>query len=135
VPLTCLAILNLANLVLAAAPTAAKPGASIAAYLASHDVPSAAALRALSSNPEKPLSAIAADTRAEPLVRARAVAALRLFPSAETRGFLGKLVEDKAQATSATDRMLVRRAAVALGWMAGPGTCERLARLFANADA
>jgi HEAT repeat protein len=45
---------------------------------------------------------------------------------------LGKLVEDKAQATSATDQLLVRRAAVALGWMAGPGACQRLALLFAN---
>jgi HEAT repeat protein len=139
VSLTYLAILGLA---LAAAPAATKPAATkpadgrapIAAYLASHDVATAAELRALSSTPAKPLLAIAADTRAEPLVRARAVAALRLYPSAETRGFLGKLLEDKAEATSATDRLLVRRAAVALGWMAGPGACEQIALLFANSD-
>ena len=136
----------LAMLALAAAPSAKPPSAAgtagkaaeermqLAAYLASHDVASAAELGALSGAPGRPLMAIAADARAPTLVRARAVAALRLWPSAEARSFLGRLVQDHAKATDATQRLLVRRAAVALGWMAGAGVCAHLALLFDNQD-
>ena len=79
--------------------------------------------------------AIASDGRVVGLVRARAVAALRLVPSHAVHAFLGKLVQSKAKATDATDRLIVRRAAVALGWMAGAGTAEKLALLFDNDDA
>jgi HEAT repeat protein len=145
VHLTYLAILGLA---LAAAPSArpsspapvgkaGKAGderSQLAAYLKSHDVPSAVELGALAKMPGRPLMAIAADARAEVLVRARAVAALRFWPSAETRSFLGKLVQEQAEATDATNRLLVRRAAVALGWLGGAGVCEQLALLFDNED-
>jgi HEAT repeat protein len=64
------------------------------------------------------------------------VAALRLVPTVGVRVFLGKLVSAKAKATDATDRLIVRRAAVALGWMAvGVDTVEQLAALFDNDDA
>jgi HEAT repeat protein len=140
VPLTCLAIVGC---VLAAAPAAAPFSAAgkaggerpkLEAFLADHDVPSVAELRALSSTPAKLLMAIVDDARAQGLVRARAVAALRLFPSADTRSFLGGLLEAKAKTGDATERLLLRRAAVALGWMAGPDVCEQLALLFANDD-
>jgi HEAT repeat protein len=141
VSLTCLAI---AAYVLAATPAAPPPSHAGAAndarpkvevYLAGHDVPTAAELRSLASAPEKPLMAIATDVRAEGLLRARAVAALRLVPSPEVQAFLGKLVQAKAKASDATDRLIVRRAAVALGWMAGPDAPEKLALLFENDDA
>jgi hypothetical protein len=106
----------------------------VAAYLASHDVPSANELSSLSGSPGKHLMAIAADARGKALIRARAVAALRLWPSAKTSDFLGKLVQDHATAADPTDRLLVRRAAVALGWIAGSGVCEQLALLFDNPD-
>lgn len=139
--LTYLAILALAAAASAKSASPADTAAQaedersrLAAYLAGHDVPSAAELRALSGTPGKPLMAIAADARAPALVRARAVAALRLWPSAETHRFLGRLVQDQAKASDATNRLLVRRAAIALGWMAGAGVCERLALLFDNSD-
>ena len=107
----------------------------IQAYLAAHDVPSAAELRALAASPENALMVIASDQRAEGLIRSRAVAALRLVATPEVRVFLGKLVQTKAKATDKTDRLIVRRAAVALGWLAGSGAVEQLALLFDNEDA
>jgi HEAT repeat protein len=147
VPLTCLAIVLSA---LAASPSSApapnvgvgKDGGKVTdgrpqieAYLAVHDVSSAAGLRALAAAPEKALMAIASDPAAEGLIRSRAVAALRLVATQEVRVFLGKLIQTKAKATDITDRLIVRRAAVALGWMAGSGTVEQLAMLFDNEDA
>jgi HEAT repeat protein len=107
----------------------------VEAFLAAHDVPTAAELRALAAAPENALMAIASDQRAEGLIRSRAVAALRLVATQEVRVFLGKLIQSKAKATDKTDRLLVRRAAVALGWMAQAGTVEQLALLFDNEDA
>jgi len=96
----------------------------------------AAELRALAKAPEAALMAIASDTKAEALIRSRAVAALRLVPTMDVRAFLGKLVVAKAKATDGTDRLIVRRAAVALGWLPpGPDTVEQLATLFENEDA
>jgi len=141
VHLTCLAI---AACTLAAAPESPPPRAGgaagdprpkVEAYLAAKDVPAAAELAALASAPEKPLMAIATDAKADGLLRARAVAALRLVPSPEVGAFLFKLIAAKAKASEATDRLIVRRAAVALGWLAGPGTPEQLALLFDNEDA
>jgi HEAT repeat protein len=66
------------------------------------------------------------------LTRSRAVAALRLLPSPTVQAFLGTLIESKAKATGETDRLILRRAAVALGWMAGSDAPEQLALLFEN---
>lgn len=140
--LTCLAIVLST---LAASPASAPASAGgkaregrsqCEAYLATHDVAVAAELRALAKAPEDALMAIASDTKAEGLIRSRAVAALRLVPTVGVRVFLAKLVSAKAKATDATDRLIVRRAAVALGWMAvGVDTVEQLAALFDNDDA
>jgi hypothetical protein len=142
VHLTCVAIVAsaLAAAAAAAAPvaTAGHPGGKgderpkLEAFLADHDVPSAAQLQTIARAPAKSLMTIAADAHAPALVRARAVAALRLFPSADTRSFLAGLIEAKAKTTDATEGLLVRRAAVALGWLGGPDVCEQIAVLFAN---
>lgn len=105
------------------------------AYLATHDVAVAAELRALAKAPENALMAIASDAKVEGLIRSRAVAGLRMVPTVGVRVFLGKLVRSKAKATDATDRLIVRRAAVALGWLAGAGAAEDVALLFENDDA
>ena len=104
-------------------------------YLSAHDVPVVAALDALSKAPEKTLMAIASDERGERLTRSRAVAALRLLPSPVVQEFLAKLIQDKASTADPTERLLLRRAAVALGWMSGSDAPERLAPLFENQDA
>jgi hypothetical protein len=119
-------------------PNDGRPGdgrSKIEAYLAAHDVASAADLQGLATAPEKALMAIASDLRVAGLVRSRAVAALRLVASREVQSFLTKLVQTKAKAIDATDRLIVRRAAVVRGWMAGAGTAEQLALLFDNDDA
>ena len=138
-PLTCLAIVLST---LAAHPSAASvpdggraSQSKFEAYLAAHDVPTAAELRALAKSPEDALMAIASDTRAEGLIRSRAVAALRLVPTLGVQAFLGKLLQGHAKATDPTERLIVRRAAVAIGWMAGPGAAEKLVPLFDNEDA
>lgn len=138
-PLTCLAI---AACLLGAAPASPKSPApkpenaraQIAAYLGSHDVATAAELRRLHAAPERPLMDIAVDGKVDGLIRARAVAALRLLPSSATHDFLGRLVSDKALSKEAADRLVVRRAAIALGWLAGPETDTKLAALFGNED-
>jgi hypothetical protein len=145
VSLTCLAIV-LSTLAAppasSSAPERGKDGGKASdgrskfeAYLAGHDVPLAAELRALAKTPEDPLMAIVSDTRVEGLIRSRAVAALRLVPTKGVQFFLGKLIETKAKATDASDRLIVRRAAVALGWMVAPGAAEKLDLLFENEDA
>lgn len=136
--LTCLAIVFS---VLAAKPSPSAVGneasgrSRVEAYLATHDVPVAEDLRALAPAPETALMAIVSDVRADGLLRSRAVTALRLVPSAVVHVFLGKLIRSKAKTTEATDRLIVRRAALALGWMSGTGAAETLALLFDNEDA
>jgi HEAT repeat protein len=106
----------------------------MAAYLGEHDVATAAELRALDGSPQKPLMAIARDGKAPPLVRARAVAALRVVATPEVHDFLAKLIDEKATTTDQAERLVLRRAAITQGWLAGPDAAARLASLFANAD-
>jgi hypothetical protein len=52
----------------------------------------------------------------------------------EVRRFLDQLIDDKAESIDPTERLLLRRAAIARGWLGGPGVEARLAKLFENAD-
>jgi HEAT repeat protein len=104
------------------------------AYLGDHDVPTAAELRALGKTPDQSLMALSSDAHAAGLVRARATAGLRFFPTPEVQTFLGKLIQKNAKATDATDRLIVRRAALALGWMVVADAPNTLALLFDNDD-
>jgi hypothetical protein len=104
------------------------------AYLGDHDVPTADELRALGKAPDKTLMALSSDTHADGLVRARATAGLRFFPTPEVQTFLGKLIQKNAKTTDATDRLIVRRAALALGWMVAATASDTLALLFDNDD-
>jgi HEAT repeat protein len=103
-------------------------------YLATHDVAAVQDLRAVQASPEALLMTIADDARVQGLTRARAVSALALLPSTRAQAFFGRLVKDKAKSKDPGERLVVRRAALALGWMAGPGTPESLATLFDNDD-
>lgn len=103
-------------------------------YLSKHDVPTAADLNGLGHAPEKTLMAVSSDTHADGLVRARATAGLRFFSTPEVQTFLSKLVQSKAKATDATDRLIVRRAALSLGWMVATGAPDVLVLLFDNDD-
>lgn len=104
------------------------------AYLADHDVPTAAELQALGKAPEKTLMALSSDAKADGLVRARATAGLRFFPTPEVQTFLAKLIQSHAKTTDATQRLVLRRAALDLGWMVGAGAPDALVLLFDNDD-
>ncbi len=139
-------LLGFCAAVLLALPAAASPNAAQArpepaaeraafqAYLENHDVPSADELEKLGPSPAKTLIAIASDEQLKGLTRARAVSALRLWPSPVVQSYLEGLIQNKATATAAADRLMLRRAAIALGWMAGSNAPDLLAALFANED-
>jgi HEAT repeat protein len=136
-----LCVAGLVALPVAASPDAAQakpqPAAQRAAfelYLEKHDVPAADELEKLGPSPAKELIAIASDEHAQGLTRARAVSALRLWPSPVVQSYLENLIQDKATAAAPDDRLLLRRAAIALGWMAGSDAPDLLAALFANED-
>jgi HEAT repeat protein len=104
------------------------------AYLGDHDVPTAAELRALGKAPDKTLMALSSDARVDGLVRARATAGLRFFPTPEVQTFLIKLLQKKAKTTDETERLILRRAALSLGWMVVADAADTLALLFDNDD-
>ena len=132
--LSCLPCLPCLVVASADAGRAATERSRFEAYLGDHDVPTAAELRALGKAPDKTLMALSSDPHAEGLVRARATAGLRFFPTPEVQTFLGKLIQKNAKATDATDRLIVRRAALALGWMVVADAPDTLALLFDNDD-
>lgn len=142
-PVTCAAIAVLLAASLVAAPLAAAPAdakhapsdrAKVEAYLGQHDVSTAAELRALGSKPDQTLMALVSDEHADGLLRARAAAGLRYFPSPGVETFLSKLIQSKAKTTDGIERLILRRAALSLGWMVGAGAPDTLALLFDNDD-
>ena len=101
---------------------------------ASERAPSEKELRALGDEVDAVLIALASDAKLEPRMRARAVSALAFAPSSAARGFLGQLVGNTAVARDATDVLLIRRAAMALGGQGGPAVPPLLAGLLEHAD-
>jgi hypothetical protein len=100
--------------------------------------PGPADLNTIGASAEDALIAIAGDKTAEPVLRARATSAMAHAASPRARAFLMDVVtrgatQDPATAT-ATDRLLLRRAAVALGWQGGPGAPLPLGHLLAHPD-
>jgi HEAT repeat protein len=121
-------------------PALAKPAgggvtrAAVEARLNTFHNDSAAGWQALGPGADLALVEIGGDAKAPALVRARAVSALGYFPTAPARRFLEQTLDGKATATDPTDRLLLRRAAVALGWLGGLGVTARLGPLLAHAD-
>ncbi len=91
-------------------------------------------LRAQGSEVDAALIALARDAKLEPRLRARAVSALAFAPSLASRRYLDQLVASVASAKDAGDLLLIRRAAVALGWQGGPSVPPLLAELLAHGD-
>jgi HEAT repeat protein len=52
----------------------------------------------------------------------------------EVHAFLARLIDEKATTTDQAERLVLRRAAITQGWLAGPDAAARLASLFVNAD-
>ena len=80
------------------------------------------------------LFAIVDDRAAAPALRARALAALGLVRTPAAHEFLENLLIRKLPSSDPTDRLLLRKGAVALGWQSGPRVVESLAPLLNHAD-
>jgi len=88
----------------------------------------------LAAEAEAILMAIADDKAVEGPVRGRAVAALAYARTARAHTYLENLVLRRATSSDLTDRLLVRRGAVALGWQAGPRVVDIVAPLLDHGD-
>lgn len=80
------------------------------------------------------LFTIADDRAAAPTLRIRAVATVGLVRSAAAHDFLENLIIRKLPSSDPVDRALLRKAAVGLGWQAGPRVVDTLAPLLEHVD-
>jgi HEAT repeat protein len=83
---------------------------------------------------DEALIAIGSDAKSDVNLRGRAMAALGALGTANARRFIVQTIVAKGDATDGNDRLLLRRAAVALGWMGGRETPAQLAPLLDHAD-
>jgi len=125
----------------AAPPAAAKPSnraerSAVEARLRAYELPGTPAeWRSLGAGVEDVLVSIGGDAKVDVLIRARAVSVLGYLPAPASRRFLEETIDAKAAAAStAADRLLLRKAAVALGWMGGLTVPGRLGPLLDNPD-
>jgi hypothetical protein len=96
--------------------------------------PDPASWKALGPGTDEALIEVAGDAKAELLLRARAVSTLAWFPTTSARKFVEATIDKKATSDDPGDRLLVRKAAVTLGWLGGTAVPERLAPLLQAAD-
>ncbi len=96
--------------------------------------PSEEELRALGDHPDVALVLVASDEKLEILIRARAVMAMTNAQSPSSRRFLETVVETRSGATAAPELLLLRKAALALGWFGGPAVPPQLAPLLTHPD-
>ncbi|HVT09610.1 MAG TPA: HEAT repeat domain-containing protein [Polyangia bacterium] len=122
-----------------AALLAADAGAS--APSTRHDVeaaltknPSPPELHRLAETAEPTLIAIAGDRAAAAPVRGRALAALAYARSGRAHTFLENFIIKTTPSRDPGDHVLLRRAAMALGWQSGPRLTEVLAPLLDSDD-
>lgn len=109
---------------------------AVESRLRAHEVAASAAdWRALGDGVDAVLVAVAADARADLLMRARALSALGFFPTPRARRHLESVIDANGRAADRDARLLVRKAAMALGWMGGPTAPARIGPLLENDDA
>jgi hypothetical protein len=118
-----------------ASPSQAKPSprAEVEAALAKGGSPTE--LQHWAATADGILMTLAADRVASETVRARALAALAYARNGRAHAFLENFVIEKTPSSERVDRVLVRRAAVSLGWQGGPRVVEILTPLLDSADA
>ena len=80
------------------------------------------------------LIAIAGDPKADLQLRARAVTALGYVSTRPGRAFLEAVVKDKTSSKDAGDKLLLRKAALALGWAGGTRVPAQLGPLLDHPD-
>jgi HEAT repeat protein len=83
---------------------------------------------------EAVLIAIAGDGKADLQLRSRAVSALGVASTRPGRAFLEGVIKQKASSTDAGEKVLLRKAAVALGWVGGAAVPAMLGPLLDHAD-
>ena len=80
------------------------------------------------------LAQIADDRAVAPTTRARAMEALTYVRTPATRAFLENVLIRKRPSSDAIDHILLRKAAIALGWQAGPRSVDAVAALLDHPD-
>jgi hypothetical protein len=110
-------------------PTRAEVEASLAKSSAPAD------LQRWAASADGILTALAADRGASETVRGRAVAALAYARTARVHAFLENFVIEKTPSSAEIDHLLLRRAAVSLGWQGGARVVELVAPLLESTDA
>jgi HEAT repeat protein len=124
------------SVTLASGAAPAQPArAAVEARLRANSMPASAAdWRALGTGIDEVLIAIAGDPKAELQLRAQAVSALGNVSTRAGRAFLEAVVKQKASAKDAGDRVLLRKAALALGWAGGTRVPVQLGPLLEHPD-
>jgi HEAT repeat protein len=118
-----------------AAPAARPDRAAVEARLRANTIPrSAAEWAALGPGIDEILIAVAGDAKAEPQLRAHAVSALGVMSTRPGRAFLETVVKQKAASADAGDKLLLRKAALALGWAGGNAVPAQLGPLLDHPD-
>jgi hypothetical protein len=118
-----------------AAPAARPDRAAVEARLRANTLPRAAAdWVALGPGTDEVLIAIAADAKAELQLRVHAVSALGVLSTRPGRAFLESVVKQKASSADAGGKLLLRKAALALGWAGGTAVPAQLGPLLDHPD-
>jgi HEAT repeat protein len=117
-----------------AGPAGRSPASRAAVEAALAKAGGGADLARLATTAEGTLIAIASDKTAAETLRARALSSLAYARDLRVQSFLENFVVGRTPAFDATDRALVRRAAVALGWQGDPRLVETVAPLLDSAD-
>jgi HEAT repeat protein len=95
---------------------------------------SAAEWQALGPGTDEILIAIAGDAKAELQLRAHALSALGVMSTRPGRAYLEVVVKQKASSADAGDKLLLRKAALALGWSGGNAVPGQLGPLLDHPD-
>ena len=118
-----------------AAPAARPDRAAVETRLQANTLPrSAAEWQALGPGTDEILVAIAGDAKAELQLRAHAVTALGVMSTRPGRAFLESVVKQKASSADAGDKLLLRKAALALGWAGGNAVPDQIGPLLDHPD-
>jgi HEAT repeat protein len=117
------------------APAGRPDRAAVEARLRANTLPSSAAdWRALGPGTDEVLIAIAGDAKADLQLRAHAVSALGVVSTRPGRAYLEAVVKQKASSADAGDKLLLRKAALALGWAGGTLVPAQLGPLLEHPD-
>jgi hypothetical protein len=118
-----------------AAPAGRPDRAAVEARLRANTLPSSAAdWRELGPGVDEVLIAIAGDAKADLQLGAHAVSALGVVSTRLGRAYLETVVKQKASSTDAGDKLLLRKAVLALGWAGGTLVPAQIGPLLEHPD-